>query len=160
VVDARCDDRGRFVVVDSLGLVLEKRLGRAPVREPACRTACSGIWAATRTPLAAGSPTAAATSGALYAYDNWVISRNFSVAYGAKYARYDYLRDRGQFSPRASFTITPDADPHLKVHATVSRRALAPGAEEFLPPATGPVAAAGTDVLAGVRQERIHARAR
>jgi hypothetical protein len=75
--------------------------------------------------------------GAVYAYDNWVISRNFSVAYGAKYARYDYLRDSGQFSPRATFTITPDADPHMKVHATVSRRALAPGAEEFLPPATG-----------------------
>jgi hypothetical protein len=75
--------------------------------------------------------------GAVYAYDNWTIGRNLSIAYGAKYARYDYLQDSGQFSPRASFVITPDADPHVKVRATISRRSLAPGAEEFLPPATG-----------------------
>ena len=75
--------------------------------------------------------------GALYAYDNWAIDSRFSVSYGAKYARYDYLGDLGQFSPRASLTVTPTADQKLKVRALVSRRALAPGAEEFLPPATG-----------------------
>jgi hypothetical protein len=75
--------------------------------------------------------------GAVYAYDNWAIDSRVSVSYGAKYARYDYLGDRGQFSPRASVTITPTNSQSLKVHALVSRRALAPGAEEFLPPATG-----------------------
>ena len=75
--------------------------------------------------------------GAVYAYDNWTIDSRFSVSYGAKYARYDYLGDQGQFSPRASLTITPTGSQKLKVRALVSRHALAPGAEEFLPPATG-----------------------
>ena len=75
--------------------------------------------------------------GAVYAYDNWAIDPRVSVSYGAKYARYDYLGDRGQFSPRASVTISPTESQKLKVRALVSRRALAPGAEEFLPPATG-----------------------
>ncbi len=75
--------------------------------------------------------------GAVYAYDNWAIDSRFSVSYGAKYARYDYLGDQGQFSPRASVTISPTDSHKLKVRALVSRRALAPGAEEFLPPATG-----------------------
>ena len=75
--------------------------------------------------------------GAVYAYDNWAIDSRVSVSYGAKYARYDYLGDPGQFSPRASVTITPTESQKLKVRAIVSRRALAPGAEEFLPPATG-----------------------
>jgi hypothetical protein len=75
--------------------------------------------------------------GAVHAYDNWRIAPRVSVSYGAKYARYDYLADRGQFSPRASVTIEPTDSHALKVRALVSRRALAPGAEEFLPPATG-----------------------
>ena len=75
--------------------------------------------------------------GAVYAYDHWTIDPRFTVSYGAKYARYDYLGDRGQFSPRASVTISPTESQTLKVRALVSRRALAPGAEEFLPPATG-----------------------
>jgi hypothetical protein len=75
--------------------------------------------------------------GAVYAYDNWALAPRVSVSYGAKYARYDYLGDRGQFSPRASVTIAPTDDQKLKLRALVSRRALAPGAEEFLPPATG-----------------------
>ena len=75
--------------------------------------------------------------GALYAYDTWTLDPRLAVSYGAKYARYDYLADRGQLSPRASVTISPTASEKLKVRALVSRRALAPGAEEFLPPSTG-----------------------
>jgi len=72
--------------------------------------------------------------GAVYAYDEWTLSPRLSVGYGAKYARYDYLADPGLLSPRLSATIQGD---EVKVRATMSRRALAPGAEEFIPPSTG-----------------------
>jgi hypothetical protein len=75
--------------------------------------------------------------GAVYAYDDWTITPRLSVNFGAKYARYDYLEDRALFSPRASVTVTPTADETFKLKAAVSRSEVAPGAEEFIPPATG-----------------------
>ncbi|MGC4085867.1 MAG: TonB-dependent receptor [Vicinamibacterales bacterium] len=48
------------------------------------------------------------------------------------HGRYDYLTDRSLLSPRVELTLTPAA--RTRVTAGVSRRALAPGAEEFLPP--------------------------
>jgi TonB-dependent receptor-like protein len=55
------------------------------------------------------------------------------VSYGGRYARYDYLDDRGLLSPRASVTLAAAND--LRVSAVLSHRASAPGAEEFLPQA-------------------------
>jgi hypothetical protein len=75
--------------------------------------------------------------GAVYAYDDWTINPRVSVAYGAKYARYDYLSQQGLLSPRASLTVVPFEDDPVKVRASVSRRQVAPGAEEFIPPDTG-----------------------
>lgn len=75
--------------------------------------------------------------GAVYAYDDWTITPRFTVAYGAKYARYDYLTQQGLLSPRASLTVTPIGRDTLKLRASVSRREIAPGAEEFIPPSTG-----------------------
>ena len=75
--------------------------------------------------------------GAVYAYDDWTITPRLAVNFGAKYARYDYLTDRGLFSPRASVTMTPVADDTFKVRAAMSRRVVAPGAEEFIPPSSG-----------------------
>ena len=75
--------------------------------------------------------------GSVYAYDDWTINPTISVGYGGKYARHDYLTDGGLFSPRASITITPSGDRTLTVRADVSRRAIAPGSEEFSPPASG-----------------------
>lgn len=83
-------------------------------------------------------PDASRTVGALYGYDEWTMTRAVAVGYGAKYARYDYLSERGLFSPRASLTVTPTSDETFKLRAAVSRRAVAPGAEEFMPPSTGP----------------------
>jgi len=74
--------------------------------------------------------------GAVYASDDWTITPALAVSYGAKYARYDYLAEPGLFSPRASVTVTPTPDETFKVRAAVSRRATAPGAEEFIPPST------------------------
>jgi hypothetical protein len=75
--------------------------------------------------------------GLMYAFDHWTLTRQFSVTYGAKYAKYDYLVDQGLVSPRVSVTVRPDPDDSLTLRATVRRREIAPGAEEFLPPATG-----------------------
>ncbi|MBI4266308.1 MAG: TonB-dependent receptor [Acidobacteria bacterium] len=75
--------------------------------------------------------------GAMYAYDDWAVNSRLSVSYGAKYARYDYLATRGLLSPRASVTVAPAPHDTFRVRATLSRRAVAPGAEEFIPPSTG-----------------------
>ena len=75
--------------------------------------------------------------GAMFAYDDWGVSPRVRVAYGGRYASYDYLQDRGLFSPRASLTVQPMRRDSLKVRATVSHREIAPGAEEFLPPTVG-----------------------
>lgn len=76
--------------------------------------------------------------GSLYAYDSWTIVPNVRVGYGAKYARYDYLADRGLWSPRASVSVQPSARDSLTLRATALHREVAPGAEEFLPPSMGP----------------------
>ena len=75
--------------------------------------------------------------GAVHAYDQWAINSRLSVGYGAEYARYDYLTDSSLLSPRASVTVAPIARDSFKVRASFSRRALAPGVEEFIPPSTG-----------------------
>jgi hypothetical protein len=71
--------------------------------------------------------------GALYASDSWAITPAVRVGYGAKYARYDYLVDRGLWSPRASIAVKPSQRDSLTLRATASHREVAPGAEEFLP---------------------------
>ena len=75
--------------------------------------------------------------GSVYAYDNWTINPHLRIGYGAKYARYDYLADRALLSPRVSLMVKPNANDSLELRATASRREVAPGAEEFLPPSTG-----------------------
>lgn len=75
--------------------------------------------------------------GVIYGYDDWTMHPRLTVSYGAKYARYDYLAQRDLLSPRASITVTPSVNDTFKVRAAVSRRATAPGAEEFVPPSSG-----------------------
>src|SRR4030095_6076060 len=75
--------------------------------------------------------------GVLYAMDNWRINPELQIGYGAKYARYDYLADRGLISPRVTMILQPDSNDSLKVRTTVMHREVAPGAEEFIPPSVG-----------------------
>jgi carboxypeptidase family protein len=70
--------------------------------------------------------------GRVYAYDTFRVTPMLAVAYGAAYGRYDYLKDRSLISPRVEVTLTP-LD-RWRIMSSASRRALAPGAEEFLPP--------------------------
>ena len=73
-------------------------------------------------------------AGVVYAYDNYTLAPGIMLGYGATYARYDYLATRGLLSPRVALTVTPFD--RTRVSAVVSRRELAPGAEEFVPPAS------------------------
>jgi len=76
--------------------------------------------------------------GSMYASDEWSFGSRVHVGYGGKFASYDYLTDdHGLFSPRVSVTVQPFSGDPLRVHAAVSHREMAPGAEEFLPPTTG-----------------------
>lgn len=75
--------------------------------------------------------------GAMYAMDNWKITPELKFSYGAKYARYDYLADRGLVSPRVTMILQPDSQDSLTVRTTVMHREVAPGAEEFIPPSVG-----------------------
>ena len=70
--------------------------------------------------------------GTVYGYDSYTLSPEATIAFGAEYGRYDYLSRGSLLSPRVALTLSPAADTRLT--AAVSRRSLAPGAEEFLPP--------------------------
>jgi hypothetical protein len=71
-------------------------------------------------------------AGALYGFDTLTLTPVVAIAYGARIERYDYLESSGLVSPRVALTISPTQ--HFRVRARASSRALAPGAEEFLPP--------------------------
>lgn len=81
--------------------------------------------------LAALSDTARSV-GSMFVIDEWRISPQFALGYGASYAHYDYLLGPSLFSPSVSATISPTKN--LRVRVSASRYASAPGAEEFLPP--------------------------
>jgi hypothetical protein len=71
-------------------------------------------------------------AGTMYGFDTFAITPAVSLTYGAHYARYDYLADRSLISPRVALTLVPTE--HLRINTLASSRAVAPGAEEFLPP--------------------------
>lgn len=71
--------------------------------------------------------------GSLYGSHEFALSPRWKVGYGARYEHYDYLRASGLLSPSARLTFSPT--PTLHVHARASMRQVAPGAEEFVPPA-------------------------
>ena len=70
-------------------------------------------------------------AGALYGFDTFSITPRVTLTYGGRYARYDYLDGQSLLSPRVAITVEP-AD-HFRISTMLSRRAVAPGAEEFMP---------------------------
>lgn len=70
-------------------------------------------------------------AGELSAFDTFSITPNVTLTYGGRYARYDYLDGENLFSPRVALTVEPLE--HFRVSGVLSRRAVAPGAEEFIP---------------------------
>jgi hypothetical protein len=67
----------------------------------------------------------------MFGFDTFSVTPTMTVTYGARYAHYDYLEGRNLLSPRVSMTIEPID--HLRLSTLVSRRAVAPGAEELSP---------------------------
>jgi hypothetical protein len=70
--------------------------------------------------------------GEISALDRWTVAEGVIIEVGGRYARYDYLEDRGLLSPRLGFTLAPTNS--SRVSATFAQRMVAPGAEEFLSP--------------------------
>lgn len=70
--------------------------------------------------------------GAVYGFDTVSLTPAIAVTYGARFSRYDYLAESMLLSPRVELTLSPSS--HFRLNALASSRALAPGAEEFLPP--------------------------
>ena len=70
-------------------------------------------------------------AGTIYAFDTFSISPILTLTYGSRYARYDYLEGGSLLSPRVALTLEP-AD-HFRISTMLSSRAVAPGAEEFMP---------------------------
>lgn len=70
--------------------------------------------------------------GTVYGYDSFRITPEATLSFGGEYARYDYLTQPTLISPRVELTLSPAAD--TRITGSVSRRAVAPGAEEFLAP--------------------------
>ena len=72
-------------------------------------------------------------AGAVYGFDTFAITPAVSLTYGSRFAHYDYLENRGLISPRLALTLVPTE--HVRINTLLSSsRAVAPGAEEFLPP--------------------------
>jgi len=70
--------------------------------------------------------------GAMYGFDTFSLTPAVAVTFGARFSRYDYLATSMLLSPRVELTVSPGN--HFRLNALASSRALAPGAEEFLPP--------------------------
>lgn len=85
----------------------------------------------------AAVPEGARNVGAVYAHDEWKVSRFLSVGYGGHYAHYDYLLQPAHFSPRVTTTV--HVTDRTRLRGIAARRVSAPGAEEFLPPTSSQV---------------------
>ena len=68
------------------------------------------------------------------ASDSWTVSPRLTLDYGGRYATYGYLAEDGLFSSRVGVTVTPLTRTRLRIGGSLE--AVAPGAEEFLPPSS------------------------
>lgn len=71
--------------------------------------------------------------GSFSIFDTWTAAPRLTVGYGGIYSRYDYLAESGLFSPRLEVSVVPLDSTRVRVG--LARSMVAPGAEEFLPPA-------------------------
>ncbi|MGD9902930.1 MAG: TonB-dependent receptor [Vicinamibacterales bacterium] len=70
---------------------------------------------------------------ALSVSDDLDLTRQWTVGVAARYEKYDYLDGYGLVSPTVRAVFAPV--PELRFHARASLQQVAPGAEEFVPPA-------------------------
>lgn len=87
-------------------------------------------------PLNGTASTSRGVAG-VYASDHWTVRPGLALDYGVRIDRYDYLAQPELVSPSIGGRIA--VLPRTSVTTRVSRRFVAPGADEFLPPpASGP----------------------
>jgi len=94
-------------------------------------------FAAQRTGVVSASRQLAGDSrsvGAVFGSDTWHVRPGLELEYGLRVDRYDYVSGPAMASPHVGARVT--VLPGTRVVARTSRRAVAPGATEFLPPAT------------------------
>lgn len=96
--------------------------------------------------------------GSVYGFDSWLIVPRVELSYGTRYARYGYIDDGHMLSPQVGVSVSPHSRTYVR--ASVSQQMLAPGAEEFLPPATAglwlpPERTFAPLVAEGFRPERV-----
>ena len=91
-----------------------RALRRRTTRRSACRTARSGTHTRASARPASRLPRPpnplnddTRNVGEIYGRDRWTVSPTLALDYGARYARYDYLRQGSLLSPRVGLTLTP-----------------------------------------------------
>ena len=75
--------------------------------------------------------------GEIYAQSSWDIVPRLTLATGGRYASYDYLADRFLLGGRLSVAYQVMPDDPLRLRVTGIHMEMAPGAEEFMAPASG-----------------------
>jgi hypothetical protein len=75
--------------------------------------------------------------GGVYAADQWRMGHGLSIGYGGRLDRYDYLADPNLFS--GTFDARQTIGWRTAVRLSTSRQLVAPGADQFQPPATAGV---------------------
>lgn len=75
--------------------------------------------------------------GEIYAEDSWDIVPRFTLSTGGRYASYDYLADRFLLGGRLSMAYQLMPDDPFRLRVTGAHKEMAPGAEEFVAPASG-----------------------
>jgi hypothetical protein len=70
--------------------------------------------------------------GGMYGFDRWHVNPALELDYGVRLDRYDYVAGSEFLSPQLGFRLRVLPETHLTMLA--SERAIAPGADEFLPP--------------------------
>jgi hypothetical protein len=75
--------------------------------------------------------------GGVYLADRWTMAPGLELDYGGQLDRYDYLADPTLVS--ASMGVRASIAPRTTIVASVAPRMIAPGADQFVPPATSGV---------------------
>ena len=75
--------------------------------------------------------------GGVYASDQWRMGRGLSIGYGGRFDRYDYLADPSLLS--GTFDLRQAVGSRAAMRVSTSRQLIAPGADQFQPPATAGV---------------------
>ncbi len=70
--------------------------------------------------------------GGMYGFDRWHVNPALELDYGVRLDRYDYVAGSEFVSPQLGFKVR--VLPQTRLTMLASERAIAPGADEFLPP--------------------------